>query len=394
MPTRVLLVDDVENLRFLHRFLLRREGGGEFEVVGEAENGQQAIELARTLQPDLVLLDVSMPVMDGLEALPLIRAELPRGARIVMLSGFEADRLEKTARERGADAYLEKGLSPKDLVRSLRRILQGDATTARPPPQAPHRPEVSERIAQLESQLRHLTEVNEHLQSFAYTVSHDLRAPLRGIEYLTRALDEDAGGTLGPHRDTLRRIQSESRRMARLIEDLLTYARVSRTELDVRWVDATQLAGDVVAALAADEPSRVVRVEIEPELRLFADPPLLRVALENLISNAWKFTRKTKHARIRVARGAEPNSLVVEDNGAGFDASKADRLFQPFQRLHAPSDFEGTGVGLASVRQIAERHGGRVRAEGRPNEGARFLLALGAAEGAGQTRAPVYGESV
>ncbi len=231
---------------------------------------------------------------------------------------------------------------------------------------------VQQRTAELES-------ANEELEAFSYTVSHDLRAPLRSMDGFSQILIEDYGERLDAEgRQWLERIRLNSERMGQLIQGMLALSHVSRTELRRDEVDMSALALSVVEELKASEPDRGIACEIESGIRVNADSRLLRAALENLLGNAWKFTAKTAEARIRFGRTAgDPSTFFVADNGAGFDAQYAERLFQPFQRLHGSDEFEGTGIGLATVHRIIHRHGGRIRAEGRVGGGATFFFSLG-----------------
>lgn len=223
---------------------------------------------------------------------------------------------------------------------------------------------------------RELSHANQELEAFAYSVSHDLRAPLRSIDGFSRLLQEryrdliDASGM-----DYLQRIRNASARMSELIDALLTMSRVSRTELRVATVDLSTMAGEIAAELRSGDPGRSVAFEIEPGLAVSGDPTLLRNLMDNLLGNAWKFTAGTAEARIEVGRTAE-GEVFVRDNGAGFEPEYAAKLFRPFQRLHSQEQYPGHGIGLASVRRIAERHGGSVRAEGSPGRGATFYVRL------------------
>ncbi|MEW5765714.1 MAG: PAS domain S-box protein [Acidobacteriota bacterium] len=229
---------------------------------------------------------------------------------------------------------------------------------------------------------RDLRASNAELEAFSYSVSHDLRAPLRALDGFSQALAEDFGETLGERgKDYLRRIRSAAQRMALLIDDLLQLSRVSRAELRREEVDLSALARSVLSELLRREPEREVAVVVEEGLKAEGDPRLLRVVLENLLGNAFKYTSRKEKARIVFRR--EGMGFAVEDDGAGFDMRFADKLFIPFQRLHASKDFPGTGVGLALVRRIVRRHGGEVGGRGEPDRGALFFFTLGAAgEGA------------
>jgi len=237
--------------------------------------------------------------------------------------------------------------------------------------------EISESRAILVAELERK---NKELEAFSYSVSHDLRAPLRSIDGFSQALLQEYSEALDPKgRDYLDRVRSSARRMGELIDDLLELSRVSRANLAREHMDLSALARSVAADLARREPERRVEVEIFDTPPADGDPRLLRVALENLIGNAWKFTAKAARARIEFRAeeaGGELTVYRVHDSGAGFDMKYAGKLFQPFQRLHAVSEFSGTGIGLATVHRIVERHGGRVWAEGAPDEGATFYFTL------------------
>jgi signal transduction histidine kinase len=213
---------------------------------------------------------------------------------------------------------------------------------------------------------------------FGSMVSHDLRAPIRVVEGFTRIVKEDYADVLGRIGiDHLDRVLGAAARMNHMIDALLALSRLSSQPLDKAPVDLSQLAGYVVEDLRRLSPEREVEVEIEPGLTATGDPTLLRLVLENLLGNAWKYTANSRPAQIAFARHpGEAATFTVRDNGAGFDMRFADRLFGAFQRLHSASEFPGTGIGLASVRRIVLRHGGTVRAEGQPERGASFHFSL------------------
>jgi signal transduction histidine kinase len=216
--------------------------------------------------------------------------------------------------------------------------------------------------------------------SFSYTVSHDLRAPIRVVEGFTRILKEDYGPRLDRvGNEHLDRVLGAAARMTQMIDAMLTLARLSTQPLARQPVNLSQLAGYIVDDLVRGAPERDAEVEIEPGLIARGDPTLLRLVLENLLGNAWKYTQRTPRARIAVAAEAQPAGrcgFVVRDNGAGFDMRSAERLFGLFQRLHSASEFPGTGVGLASVKRIVQRHGGDIWAEAEPGRGAAFHVTL------------------
>lgn len=231
---------------------------------------------------------------------------------------------------------------------------------------------------------RELSMLNRELEAFAYSVSHDLRTPLRTIDGFARIIEEDDGDKLSPQgRSHLRRIIAAVHRMGRLTSDLLALAQVSRAELHRENVDLSAQARTVADELARSDPERTVDWHIEDGLQVTADPGLMRVVLENLLGNAWKYTGQTARARIEFTRSphaGDDGSLefCVRDNGAGFDMTYASQLFEPFKRLHRPQEFEGSGVGLATVHRVIERHGGRVRGEGAVGQGAAFYFSVAA----------------
>ena len=230
--------------------------------------------------------------------------------------------------------------------------------------------------ARVDARTRELTIANQDLESFAYSVSHDLRAPLRAIDGFSRLLDEHYGDAVGEEgREYLARVRNAATRMGSLIESLLKMARLGRSGIRPAALDLSRMASDIVGELRANEPDRHVDVEIQPGLHATGDTSLVRNLLQNLLGNAWKFTRDRDAARIEVGRDAG-GAFFVRDNGAGFPPEYADKLFRPFQRLHSQEQFAGDGVGLASVRRIIERHGGTIRADGAPGQGATFAFTL------------------
>lgn len=234
--------------------------------------------------------------------------------------------------------------------------------------------------AELASRTHQTQAANAELASFAYSVAHDLRAPLRAISGFAEALLEDYGDRLDDTgRRYARRMREASHTMGRLIDDLLELSRLSRTAVRRTSVDLTALTHEVAASLRADEPGRDVDLRVADGVVASADPMLIRTVLENLLGNAWKFTSQQPDAVVEFGchdDGEGPAVYFVADNGVGFDPTYVDKLYQPFQRLHTASQYPGTGIGLASVRRIVERHGGRVWAEGAVGRGATFYFTL------------------
>lgn len=229
-----------------------------------------------------------------------------------------------------------------------------------------------------------LKAVNKELEAFSYSVSHDLRAPLRSIDGFSQALLEDCSeqlDTIG--QDYLRRIRLATQRMGYLIDDLLTLSRVTRSDMHVESVDLSRLASRICTDLQQTHPERQVEFAIQPGLVAQGDTHLLQVVLENLINNAWKFTAKQEYAKIEFGAMPQKNGILayfVRDDGTGFDMAYSDKLFGPFQRLHASHEFPGNGIGLATVQRIVYRHGGKLWAEAAVEQGATFYFTLVAEE--------------
>jgi light-regulated signal transduction histidine kinase (bacteriophytochrome) len=281
----------------------------------------------------------------------------------VLLGALAAGLAYLLGRAHGATAVPQ----PAGAARAPSRPQASDATA--PALEAPVPPEPSPG--------RNATEQD----SYSFTLSHDLRAPLRVVEGFTRIVKEDYGAQLDRvGNDHLERVLGAAARMNLMIDALLALARLSQQPLSRQRVNLSQLAGFVVDDLRRGTSERVVDADIEAGLSVMGDPTLLRLVLENLLGNAWKYTAKSASPRVELRRespaGAATLAFVVRDNGAGFDMRSADRLFGLFQRLHSASDFPGHGVGLASVRRIVERHGGRVWAESEPGRGAAFHVEL------------------
>jgi light-regulated signal transduction histidine kinase (bacteriophytochrome) len=238
--------------------------------------------------------------------------------------------------------------------------------------------------ARVEQRTDELVMANENLEAFTYSVAHDLRSPLRTLSGYSEALREDYGDRLDETgRWYTERIQAAAERMGTLIDDLLVLAQVSRAEMSLGPVDLSAEVAAIAGELQAREPGRQVRFAIHDGVWVNADRTLIRTVLQNLVENAWKYTGKRDGATIEFGATAAEDAGVccyVRDNGAGFDPAFASKLFQPFQRLHAVTEFPGTGIGLASVRRIIERHGGRVWAEGAVGRGATFYFTLDAKE--------------
>jgi len=267
----------------------------------------------------------------------------------------------------GEDRWALAALDITERVRAEQEIRRLNADLER---------RVAVRTAQLEA-------TNRELQSFSHAVSHDLRAPLRAMDGFSEILIEDYGDRLdAAGQGHLRRIRAGAEHMTSLIDGLLRLSRLNRDELRVEPVDLGVMTAEIVAELREADPGRIVDVTIARELRAECDPRLTRVALENLLGNAWKFSARREVAHVEVGTVDEDGRrwFFVRDDGAGFDARYADSLFGAFQRLHRQDEFEGTGIGLATVQRIVHRHGGVIRAEGAVDRGATFYFTLSPAD--------------
>lgn len=240
------------------------------------------------------------------------------------------------------------------------------------------------RNAQLEKQLQERTiqfeMASKELETFCYSVSHDLRSPLRGVDGWSLALQEDYGAELDEQATIyLDRIRSEAKRMNMLIEALLKLSRLSKKEFNPQLLDISLLAGQIMAKLQAEQPERQIKLGIQPNLQVLADASLLEIALTNLFHNAWKFSGTRELAEIDFGQTIIDGQRVfyLRDNGTGFNMAFAGKLFGAFQRMHKDSDFPGAGIGLAMVQRIILRHGGKIWAETEPDKGATFYWTFG-----------------
>jgi len=278
----------------------------------------------------------------------------------------------KYVHERGETLYDSDGTP----LRSIGTVQDVTEQTLVEQELAAYRNTLEERVAVRTAELLN---ANEELEAFAYSVSHDLRAPLRAIHGFSQILQEDYGQLLDDEgRDYLRRVRANAQRMGELIDDLLSLSRISRHQLDIDTVSLTDLVREISQSLQRQNPERQARFEIQAGVSARGDGSLLRIMLVNLLGNAWKYTSKSDDVRIHFGRCRQDGvqAFFVRDNGAGFDSQYASQLFMPFQRLHSENEFEGTGIGLATVQRIVQRHGGRIWAESEPGKGATFYFTL------------------
>ena len=361
----ILLVDDTEaNLVALEGILSVLAA----DLV-RAQSGNEALRLLLKREFAMVLLDVQMPEMDGFEVARYVRDNPQTSSVPIIFITAMHETPENVLRgyDSGAIDLLFKPVNPFVLRSKVKTFLELHASKRR-----------------LEDEIEAHKATLAELEAFNYSVSHDLRAPLRPLETLTQFLMDNYRDRLDDRGvDYLTRIGGAARRMNALISDLLKLSHVGRSGIQSHTVDLSALVGDIVGELKRSQPERNVELTCEAQILERGDPALLRIALENLLRNAWKFTGKLHAARIAFGRaGPEERTYFVADNGVGFDPSCAESLFQPFQRLHPASEFEGTGIGLAIVARVIARHGGRIWSESSPERGARFVFTLGHSEGA------------
>jgi two-component system sensor histidine kinase/response regulator len=382
LPGNLLIVDDdAAQMRALCTTL---EGEG-YHTAGFT-SALQALEHLREQRFDLLLTDLTMPEMDGIALFKNAQRLDPHIVGVVMTGHGSID-TAVAAMKAGALDYILKPFT----LRMMRPVLERALTVRRLVGENVELRRSEETVRRLNSNLeqcveertRQLTDANRELEAYSHSVSHDLRAPLRAINGFGRILLEDCGGTLDERaRSYVDRILAAGLQMEQLIGDLMRLSHAAAGELRDERVDLSRIATVIVAELKEREPSRSIDVVIEDNMTCRGDPQLLRIALENLISNAWKFTCKTDNARIEIRRGDGPDTFCIRDNGAGFRPDQAHNLFAPFRRLHASTDFPGTGVGLSIVQRIIRRHGGRITAQASPGSGAIFSFTLPSAPAA------------
>jgi DNA-binding response OmpR family regulator len=391
VPKRILTVDDDPEYLDLLSGRLRKRGYD----VATASSGEQAIEVLHHQSVDCILLDRSMAGLGGVETCKLIK-EKPemRDVPLIIITATEQREAVIEGLAAGADDFVSKAsgfdvlsarvqaqIRRKQIEDEQRRVREAllrselEASEARAARElAEARAAMTEELARKNTEL---AQANRELEAFSYSVSHDLRAPLRTISAFTQATAESLGDKLeGRAVDYMRRVLAATTRMSDLIDALLELARISRAPVVRHRVELSALAHVVVDELRRREPERKVDVSVETDMVVAGDARLMRILLDNVVGNAWKFTSRRPIAHITVGRETVEGEMVyfVADDGIGFDNSQAERLFEPFQRLH--TELSGTGIGLATVRRIVERHGGRIWAEGVSGQGAKIFFTI------------------
>lgn len=363
-PVPLLVVDDETAHTKALCDTLQLEG---YATTG-AVSASAALAAMREKAFDLLLTDLKMPEMDGIALLRAAQQIDPDVAGIVM-TGHGTIATAVKAMQAGACDYIVKPFRLNQLLPVIARALEGRRLRRL-------NKELERRILE---RTRELEVANRDLEAFAYSVSHDLHAPLRAIQgFCDVFMDHHGASVPAEGQELLRQVRSGADRMGHLIEDLLSFARSGRVPLSLERVSMNDLVGEVLVELLREHAARRVELTVEDLPDCVADPALLKQVLVNLLSNAFKFTAGCDRAHIEVRGGSADGEVIyfVADNGAGFDMKHADKLFGVFQRLHSQQEFKGTGIGLSIVQRIVERHGGKVRGEGRPGEGATFSFSL------------------
>jgi signal transduction histidine kinase len=406
----ILVVDDTSANLHLLTNLLTEQG----YTVYPASDGELALEFVRSTLPHLILLDIRMPGMDGIEVCRRLKSdERTRAIPVIFISISEDEGSKVKGFQAGAVDYITKPFQAEEVLARVRIHLQLRELTERLEHKVTERTEALQAAnAQLQRELAErkkseqkrkaseealrrlnleldqrvldrtaqLAAANKELESFAYSVSHDLRAPLRHIDGFLELLEKRVGTALdGQCRHYIDTISKSAEKMSLLIDDLLSFSRMGRQQIAFQQVDLRALVHDVIAEIEPDTAGRTIDWRIGDLPVVGGDTAMLRIVLANLVGNALKFTRPRQEARIEI--GSQPGHdseavIFVRDNGVGFDMAYADKLFNVFQRLHRADEFEGTGIGLANVRRIIARHGGRVWADGELGQGAVFYFSL------------------
>ena len=368
----ILIVDDEPLNRKLLETLLQNQG---YRTIC-AVNGEDALACVAQQVPDLILLDVMMAGMSGYEVARVFKGDpATSNIPIIMVSALTDRSARIDGLASGAEDFLTKPVQRDELCLRVRNLLRLKEFAS-----LVNQSRLLEEMVELRtSQLR---VANKDLQAFSYLVAHDIRGPLVTIAGFTEMLYKEIGATQASERsqNCIKRILAGTRTINELIDALLSLALLSQVALHWEEVNLSEMAQTILDDYREREPSRVVQLDIQPDVVVQGGQNLLRDMLENLLSNAWKYSSHEPSTQIsfRHERGHEGESTyAVQDNGAGFDMAFSDKLFGAFQRLHSQSEFSGTGVGLASTHKIITSHRGRIWAKSAPGKGATFYFTLG-----------------
>jgi len=375
-PKLLIVEDELAQLRAMCD-ILKEEG----YVVTGSSSAKQALQAMREERFDLAITDLTMPDMDGIAFLRAAREIDPTLIGIVMTGHGSID-TAVAAMKAGAFDYVLKPFT----LRAIRPVLERAMSVRNLVSENAQLRQTQEMIRTLNARLerlveertRQLMDANKELEAFAHSISHDLRAPLRALNSYAHLLEQECGASFNEQgRRYFDRLIASAERMEQLIEDLMRLSRVNGADIRRIDIDVSKMVAAIVEEFQAREPERRVDTLIRDGLHAKADPQLLRIALENLLGNAWKFTKHSQRPRIEFGVSeTQPNTFFVRDNGAGFEAQHAESLFAPFRRLHTAAEFPGNGIGLSIVQRIIYRHGGRISAEGMPGRGATFYFTI------------------
>ena len=356
---KILVIEDEQPLRESICDILEFEG---FTVL-QAENGQQGVEKTLNDCPDLILCDVMMPVMNGMEVLTTLRSnKKTRLIPFIFITALSGRSDVRSGMELGADDYINKPITRDELLRAISaRLKKADIIQKK-----------AEHATELES-------INKDLNAFAHSISHDLNAPLRVMDGFSKILLEDYSGILD--KDGIRyleTIRSNSEKMRQLIDGLLLFSRQREAEVKRTPVNMKKLVESVIADITSENNQKPVEITITDIPDASCDQTMMRQVFMNLISNAIKYSGKKDKPAIVIGHMIFNKESVyyVEDNGVGFDMKYYPKLFGVFHRLHSEKEFKGIGIGLSIVKEIVEKHGGRVWAKGMPNQGTTFYFTL------------------
>lgn len=405
---KILIVEDSPTQAEKLKFILEQDG----YVFSIVRNGREAVDAIRAEPPTLVISDIVMPEMDGYELCHWIKADDKlKTVPVILLTSLSDPADVMKGLESGADSFIVKPYDEQYLLARIAYILANRHLRESESPQmgveiffagrkffiTSDRLQIlnlllstyeaaiqkNRELARAQEELKnlndHLEATNKELEAFSFSVSHDLRAPLRAVNGFSHILMTKFSGILPPEAaNLLNNVTKSGKRMEELIDDLLNLSRMGRQPLVKQSFQLSQLVQQVLSELSSEREGRNLEVRLGELPGCIGDPSLLKQVYINLISNAFKFTRKTEQAIVEIGTWAKPSELVcfVRDNGAGFDMQFAQNLFGVFQRLHRASEFEGTGIGLSIVQRIIHRHGGRIWAEAAVDQGAKFYFTL------------------
>lgn len=363
---KILIVDDnPENLRTLKALL----EDNQFEVYA-AINGQLAIDAAQEIQPELILLDIMMPGINGYEVCRTIKSnKATTNIPVLFISALDESMDKVKGFKYGAVDFITKPFFADEVIARINTHITLFKT--------------QKKLMKANKSLEHYTEElkakNRDIESFTYSVSHDLKAPLRHINGYSQILLEEYDEKLDQQgKNYLNRIRNGAEQMSHLIDDLLKLSRISQSEVNRSPTNLSRIAGDINKNLVSSYSNKTVDVVIQPNIISNCDYSLINIALTNLFDNAWKYSSKNPDACIKFSHAIIDGEDIysISDNGIGFNMQFADRLFQPFQRLHTNQDYEGTGIGLVIVARIIQLHGGRIWAESEVDSGTTFYFTL------------------